>query len=105
MIADIWLNGKLLYALMLENRMRKKFGDDWGYLNGERHGTWWRPIKLLKREIEPIITGVQFWRSENWEACLSVLVERPRRRKLQTLPKRVIKLLPFCQSIAVPASL
>jgi len=104
MIADIWLNGKLLYALMLENRMRKKFGDDWGYLNGERHGTWWRPIKLLKREIEPIITGVQFWRSENWEACLSVLVERPRCRKLQTLPKRVRKLLPFCQSIAVPAS-
>ena len=103
-IADIWLNGKLLYALMLENRMRKKFGDNWGYLNEERQGTWWRPIKLLKREIEPIITGVQFWRSENWKACLSVLVERPRRRKLQTLPKRVRKLLPFCQSIAVPAS-
>ena len=89
---------------MLENLLLLKFGDDWGYLKEERQGTWWRPIKLLKREIEPIITGVQFWRYENWEACLSVLVERPRRRKLQTLPKRVRKLGPICQSIAVPAS-
>jgi len=104
-IADIWLNGKLLYALILEKSMRKQFGDDWGYLNYERRGSWWRPLKLLKRKIEPMITGVQFWRSTNWAACLKVLFERPRRRKLQILPKRVIKLLPIYPEISVQTSL
>jgi len=104
-VADIWLNGKLLYALMLEKRLRQEFGDDWGYLNEERSGTWWRPLKLLKRKIEPMITGVQFWRSTNWAACLKVLFERPRRRKLQILPFSVRKLLPFYPGISVQTSL
>ncbi len=102
-IADIWLNGKLLYALILEHRMRRELGDDWGYLNEGRQGSKWRPLKLLKRKIDPIITGVQFWKSDNWAGGLSVLFERPRRRKLQTLPKSVKKLLPFYPSILVPA--
>jgi len=103
-IADMWLNGKLLYALILESHIRRELGDDWGYLNEGRIGTKWRPLKLLKRKIDPIITGVQFWKSENWAARLSVLFERPRRRKLQTLPKSVRKLIPFCPSNLVPAS-
>jgi len=103
-IADIWLNGKLLYALMLEKSLRKQFGDDWGYLNYERKGTWWRPLKLIKRQIEPIITGVQFWCSSRWAMALEVLLERPRKRFLQILPKRVRKLLPFYPSILFPAS-
>jgi hypothetical protein len=105
LIADIWLNGKLLYALMLEKRMRRQFGDDWGYLNYERQGSWWRPLKLLKRKIEPIITGVQFWCSSKWSACLKVLLERPRKRLLQILPKSVRKLLPFYPGIPVLTSL
>jgi len=101
-LAELWLNGKLLYALMLEKRMRRRLGDDWGYLDRERIGTKWRVWKLLKQEIAPMITGVQFWRSENWAACIEVLFERPRRRKLQTLPKRVRKLLQFSPALPVP---
>jgi len=92
-LADVWLNGKLLYALMLEKHKRKRFGDDWGYLNQQRIGTWWRTWNLLKQEIAQMITGVNYWHWENWPDCLSVLFERPRRRKLQTLPKSVRKLL------------
>ena len=48
-LADVWLHGKLLYALMLERRMRRKVGDVWSYLD---HGGWPRgggPGACLKR--------------------------------------------------------
>jgi hypothetical protein len=40
-LAEVWLHGKLLYALMLERRMRRPLGDHWGRLDQERVGTWW----------------------------------------------------------------
>jgi len=101
-LAIVWLNGKLLYALMLEKRLRRRLGDHKWYLNHERFGTLWRPWKLLKQEIAPMITGVYFWCVENWPVALSVLFERPRCRKLQTLPKSVIKLLQFYPNLPVP---
>ncbi|OAD22527.1 hypothetical protein THIOM_001665, partial [Candidatus Thiomargarita nelsonii] len=41
-LAEVWLNGKLLYALILEKRLRIRIGDDWGYLDRERIGSLWR---------------------------------------------------------------
>jgi hypothetical protein len=41
---------------------------------------------MLKDEIAPMITGALFWKEEAWEACLKVLAERLRRRKLPQLP-------------------
>src|SRR5215831_10891359 len=38
-LAEVWLHGKLLYALMLERRMRRQLGDSWGRLDQERVGT------------------------------------------------------------------
>ncbi len=29
------------FMFELEKHKRKRFGDEWGYLNGERIGTWW----------------------------------------------------------------
>lgn len=100
-IADIWLNGKLLYALMLERLMHRQV-DNCGDLNQERKGTKWRLLKLVKQQIEHIITGVEFWIMENFSDAIDVLFERPRRRKLQNLPKTVRKLLPFVNQIPVP---
>ena len=48
---------------------------------------------MLKDEIAPMITGALFWKEEAWEACLKVLAERPRRRKLQQLPSEAINVL------------
>src|SRR5262249_7263137 len=56
-LAEVWLQGKLLYALMLERRMRRQLGDSWGRLDRERVGTWWRVWGMLKDEIGPMITG------------------------------------------------
>ena len=89
----VWLHGKLLYALMLERRMRRQLGDTWSRLDHERMATWWRIWGMLKDEITPMITGALFWKEEAWEACLKVLAERPRRRKLQQLFSEAINVL------------
>jgi hypothetical protein len=92
-LAEVWLHGKLLYALLLERRMRRKLGDRWGRLDQTRRVTWWRVWGLLKDEIAPMVTGALFWKEEAWVACLNVLAERPRRRTLQQLPPEAIAVL------------
>jgi len=95
-LAEVWLHGKLLYALMLERRMRRQLGDTWSRLDHERVATWWRVWGMLKEEIAPLITGALFWKEDAWEACLKVLAERPRRRKLQQLPPEAIAVFYRC---------
>ncbi len=97
-LAEVWLHGKLLYALMLERRMRRQLGDSWGRLDRERVGTWWRVWGMLKDELAPMITGALFWKEDAWAACLKVLVERPRRRTLQQLPPEAIDVLYRCEA-------
>jgi hypothetical protein len=97
-LAEVWLQGKVLYALMLERRRRRTLGDRWGRLDQERVGTWWRVWDMLKDAIAPLITGALFWQAEAWTACLQVLAERPRRRKLQQLPPAAIELLYRCDA-------
>jgi len=97
-LAEVWLHGKLLYALMLERRMRRQLGDSWGRLDRERIGTWWRVWGMLKDEITPLITGALFWKADAWAAWLKVLVERPRRRTLQRLPPAALDVLYGCEA-------
>jgi hypothetical protein len=40
-----------------------------------------------------MVTGSLFWKDEAWEACLKVLAERPRRRRLQQLPPEAVAVL------------
>ena len=97
-LAEVWLHGKLLYALMLERRMRRQLGEHWGRLDQERVGTWWRVWGMLKDEIAPMITGALFWKEDAWAACLKVLMERPRRRTLQQLPPAALDILYRCNA-------
>jgi len=97
-LAEVWLHGKLLYALMLERRMRRQLGDSWGRLDRERIGTWWRLWGMLKDELAPMITGALFWKEDAWAACLKVLMERPRRRTLQQLPPAALDVLYHCDA-------
>jgi hypothetical protein len=92
-LAAVWLHGTLLYALTLERRMRRQLGDSWGRLAHERVGPWWRLWGMRKDELAPMITGALFWKEDAWAACLKVLAERPRRRKLQQLPPAAIDIL------------
>lgn len=92
-LAELWLYGKLLYALMLERRARRTMGDSWGRLDRKRTATWWRPWQLMQAALAPRITGALSWDESQWEQSLKVMRERPRRRQLQRLPEAVCQLL------------
>jgi hypothetical protein len=89
-LAEVWLLGKLLYALLVERRARRRLGADWSRLDSERRGTFWRVWRLIKDEVGGYILGLGVWRENGWDACLEVVMERPRRRTLQCLPIEVI---------------
>ena len=92
-LAEVWLHGKLLYAVLLERRMQRHLGAHSDRLDQERVVTRGRVWGLLKDEIAPMVTGSLFWKDEAWEACLKVLAERPRRRRLQQLPPEAVAVL------------
>jgi hypothetical protein len=92
-LAEVWLHGKLLYAVLLERRMQRHLGARGDRLDQERVVTRWRVWGLLKDEIAPMVTGSLFWKDEAWETCLKVLAERPRRRQLQQLPSEAVAVL------------
>jgi hypothetical protein len=92
-LASLWLQGKLLYALLLERRCRRLGGDQWGYLDQSRQATWWRSWHLMTSWMVTAISGVTRWKESQWSACIEVMKERRRRRKLQTLPAAVQSLL------------
>ena len=86
-LADLWLHGKLLYALLVDKRMRPTMGEHWGRLDRERTATWWRPWKLMQQTLIPRLTGALDWPEQDWGPSLAVLAERPRHRTLQRLPE------------------
>ena len=83
-------------------------GADWRRLDEERRGTFWRVWKLIQDAGEDVdVLGVEAWRAEGWQACLKVLMERSRRRKLQRLPDAVIDMyhdLPISQPRRIQGS-
>jgi hypothetical protein len=97
-LADLYLHGKLLYAWVIEKRLRRRCGDDWNRLDQPRQATPWRALKLVQRELTSAISGVRQWDLRRWTEALKVIQERPRRRPLQTVPERVRQLIAHCQT-------
>ena len=66
-LAEVWLHGKLLYALMLERRMRRQLGAGSERLRiASVLDAWWRVWGMLKDELAPMITGALFWKADAW---------------------------------------
>jgi hypothetical protein len=104
-LASLWLQGKLLYALLLERRCRRLAGDQWGYLDHSRQATWWRSWHLMTHWMVTVISGVTRWQESQWSACIKVMQERRRKRQLQTLPAAVQHLLLLAGgAVNVPSS-
>jgi hypothetical protein len=91
-LAEVSLDGTVLYPLLIAPEMCTTFGHEWSGLERERHGTWWRLYKLLKPRLDALLIAPWAWRPDAVSACLHVLRERPRKRKLQRLPSRVMAL-------------
>lgn len=92
-LAEVWLHGKLLYALLIERRARRLSGEEqWDRLDREqRSRTWWRVWKMLSVEVGSIIAASESWERHRWSESLNVVAERSRRRLLQRLPPEVLQ--------------
>ena len=89
-LAEVYLYSKIIYQLLVEHAMRTTCGHGWGALDQERQGTWWRFYKLLKARLDAILLAQWTWEAVRVHECLHVMMERPRKRKLQCLPRRVV---------------
>ena len=91
-LAEVYLYSKILYQLIVEHAMRTTFGHGWGSLDQERQGTWWRCYKLVKARLDALLIAQWTWEAVRVHECFHVLMERPRKRQLQCLPRRVVEL-------------
>ncbi|WP_052315039.1 transposase [Thiocystis violascens] len=92
-LGEVWIRGKLLYALVIERRAQRHAAGGIDLLDRPRRLTPWRLLIIVRQEVDRWILEVQRWRDEHWDTCLDVLKERPRRRRLQTLPARVMQMM------------
>jgi hypothetical protein len=91
-LAEVYLYSKIIYQLIVECAMRTTFGHTWGSLDQERQGTWWRCYKLLKARLDAILIAQWAWKAGQVHECFYVMMERPRKRTLQSLPRRIVEL-------------
>lgn len=91
-LAEVSLDSKSIYLLLVEHPMRTTFGDAWGCLDQERQGTWGRLYKLLKARLDALVITQWAWSPARIQEGLHIRMERPRKRKLQCLPSRVVGL-------------
>jgi Transposase DDE domain len=101
-LADLWLHGKMLYALLVDKRMRRTMGASWGHLDRVRTATWWRPWKLIQQTLLPRLTGALHWADPHWSHGRAVMAERPRRRTLQRLPEVLVTTPSWVDSALLP---
>ena len=91
-LAAVSLYGKVLSLRLVEQDLRPTCGDAWGGLDRDRAGPSWRLYTLLNARLDAILIAPWAWRLAAVPACCHVLRERPRQRKLQHLPRRVVEL-------------
>lgn len=90
-IAEVWLLGKLLYALMLQRRHERIYGKDREMeLGTARLHTCWREWQLLLEPVRTLIVSSFYWRTDVEPEMRQALRERKRRRRLQHLPREVL---------------
>jgi hypothetical protein len=92
-LGEVWVRGKLLYALVIELLLHRQAGRDWSRMDQPREATPWRFLKIVRGQVDAWILDARRWRAENWPLCFSVVKERPRRRQLQTLPARAVHMM------------
>ncbi len=74
-LAQVYLLGKSLYALLIERRAGKL---------GQVKELEWRVGKLVAEQVRPLITQISNWQAEYVEAAIKQLRERKRRRRRQS---------------------
>lgn len=104
-LAQVWLWGKMLYAVMVEKAAMRRCGSEWTQMKEGRRATWWRVWRMVSMEIKQKVLDTTRWEGMDWQAILRAMSERGRKRKLQTLPEEVLKWMQgghIAQPIAQP---
>lgn len=101
LLSEVYLHGKLLYAAALEKLRQQRFGLTGGELDAFRQETPWRLIQLLGTEAT---VWIGFHGDPNPVLAADVvraMRERPRKRRLQSLPDKVQALIHDCRSMGL----
>lgn len=99
-LARTYLLGKILYALLIDEQLRSRFGQGWEQLDSERQSSLWRPTQIVQYEVDAAILQVHLWEDDAFAACFAVLQERHRKkRRLQSLPQNLLVHVPQLKSL------
>lgn len=96
-LAELYLHGKLLYAAVIEKLMRKRFAYAATKMDAPRELTHWRLCRSVAEEIDSGLKACFTMQTRHIQDCIKSMTERPRRRKLQSLPESVIQLIEICR--------
>jgi len=92
-LAEVYLLGKLVFALLVERRALARLGAEWAQMLHARPATWWRVWRLLAQEWIATLLNPLTWSEWEWPTVLRVLAERKRKRQLQLVPAAVVQWL------------
>lgn len=96
-LADLYLYGKLLYSAVIEKIATRRFRLSPIDMMEERTLTSWRPWILVASDVQSWLISSMPAQIVYAADAIKALCERPRKRKLQTLPKQVCRLLEVCR--------
>jgi hypothetical protein len=96
-LAELYLYGKLLYAAVIEKIATRRFKPSPTSTIEERILTSLRPWILVAYDVQSWLISSMPAHLDYAADATKALRERPRKRKLQTLPKQVCKLWAVCQ--------
>jgi hypothetical protein len=101
LLSEVYLHGKLLYAAVLEKLRQQRFGLTGGELDTLRQETPWRLMRLLTAEVAVWIG----YHGDPYPALATDVIramrERPRKRRLQSLPDKLQALVLDCRSMGL----
>ena len=100
-LAQVYLHGKLLYAAVIEKIANRRLHWTSAGMIPERTHTAWRVWVLIASEVKSWLMSALPRQEQYKEDGLKALCERPRKRKLQTLPAQAFKLIDDCRSLGV----
>ena len=102
-LAELYLYGKLLYAAVVEKLVAKRFGQSSCRMDRPRTHTPWRLWQLVTKAVCAGLVACFPVQPRYLKDSLKSLCERPRKRRLQTLPPPVLELLALCRKLGVSA--
>lgn len=100
-LAELYLHGKLLYAAVTEKQVQHRFPSADRKLDAPRQLTDWRLWKTVADDLKSGIKGCFPALAKYKEDCLKSLAERPRNRRLQALPPRIMAWIDTCRELGI----